>query len=188
MSPAYSAAFFVETLRLSAVDLIERQRRYAYLYSAEYVRYAAVAEERDALFAEHCVRVVGVYVYQHAFYVLFAFERVKKCVRIRQILLRTDEAEHYLARRERFSQIYVPDSPASACFVVDGNIIFLDPVRDRAENFFKLRRREAARAAVNYPVRAAGVEADFQFAVFASHRVLRLVAVAVRRVCADYRL
>lgn len=80
---------------------------------------------------------------------------------MRQVFLCAYKAEHYLARRERFSQIYVPDSPASACFVVDGNIIFFYPVRDRAEYFFELRRREAARAAIDYPVRAAGVEADF---------------------------
>ena len=98
---------------------------------------------------------------------------------MRQVFLRADEAEHYLARRERLSQIYVPDSSAFAYFVVDGNIVFLYPLRRYAEYSFELGRREAARAAVNYPVRAAGVEADFQFTVFASHRVLRLVAVAV---------
>ena len=71
---------------------------------------------------------------------------------MRQVFLCAYKAEHYLARRERFSQIYVPDSPASACFVVDGNIVFLYPLRRYTEYFFKLGRREAARAAIDYPV------------------------------------
>jgi hypothetical protein len=180
----------VETFRLTRVHLIERLGRDAEPQAAENIGNVVLPASGAEFFAENHVCLVAVYVDDKAFQSRHSlFEQVGKFLFVMHAVSVYHNTGHNFAGCLSFAQEQMAQAAAPGGFIIDAVARFAGPFAESLHRRGEFLRLEQAFFAVDDAVAVYGIEAERNVSVCPfSDGKLRLVAVAVRFICADDRL
>ena len=170
----------IKPLCLETVDLIERKGGELDIHPPQHIVDHRFSPDNRAAIPENHIGLLAVSVDQNALDLGIAGNQsARELISGGNVFFGRHQADHDLPCCRRFPQIEIADQPGVVCFVIGGEMVLVNEVKNHPNERSKCGRLEAAVPAGNHPVAALGVKAGNRLAIPQGDWKLRLISVTL---------